>query len=114
MRTVLRRIYAAHLTACRGILEQLEQVEIDAFPTAFVTNPPSGRGFTSNSPLWKVQASAGEQYPPARWSRTTASTVPTTTLKAEDVLEAEIFIKWQAESSCHIGLLGCSMGLTVS
>jgi hypothetical protein len=78
------------------------------------SHPPSGRGFTSNSPLWKVQASAGEQYPPARWSRTTASTVPTTTLKAEDVLEAEIFIKWQAESSCHIGLLGCSMGLTVS
>jgi hypothetical protein len=36
MRTVRRRIYAAHLTACRGILEQLEQVEIDAFPTAFV------------------------------------------------------------------------------
>jgi hypothetical protein len=38
MRTVLRRIYAAHLTACRVILEQLEQVEIDAFPTAFVTD----------------------------------------------------------------------------
>ena len=37
MRTVRRRIYAAHLTACRGILEQLEQVEIDAFPTTFVT-----------------------------------------------------------------------------
>jgi hypothetical protein len=38
MRTVRRRIYAAHLTVCRGIIEQLEQVEIDAFPTAFVTN----------------------------------------------------------------------------
>ena len=35
MRTVRRRIYAAHLTVCRGIIEQLEQVEIDAFPTAF-------------------------------------------------------------------------------
>jgi hypothetical protein len=31
MRTVRRRIYAAHLTVCRGIIEQLEQVEIDAF-----------------------------------------------------------------------------------
>jgi hypothetical protein len=38
MRTVRRRIYAAHLTVCRGIIEQLEQVEIDAFPTAFVTS----------------------------------------------------------------------------
>jgi hypothetical protein len=38
MRTVRRRIYAAHLTVYRGILEQLEQVEIDAFPTAFVTD----------------------------------------------------------------------------
>jgi hypothetical protein len=38
MRTVRRRIYAAHLTVCRGIIEQLEQVEIDAFPTAFVTD----------------------------------------------------------------------------
>jgi hypothetical protein len=37
MRAVRRRIYAAHLTVCRGIIEQLEQVEIDAFPTAFVT-----------------------------------------------------------------------------
>jgi hypothetical protein len=37
MRTVQRRIYAAHLTIYRGIMEQLEQVEIDAFPTAFVT-----------------------------------------------------------------------------
>jgi hypothetical protein len=37
MRTVRRRIYAAHLTTCRGIIEQLEQVEIDASPTAFVT-----------------------------------------------------------------------------
>jgi hypothetical protein len=37
MRVVRRRIYAAHLTVCRGIIEQLEQVEIDAFPTAFVT-----------------------------------------------------------------------------
>jgi hypothetical protein len=42
-RTVRRRIYAAHLTACRGILEQLEQVEIDAFPTAFVTASDLGR-----------------------------------------------------------------------
>jgi phosphoglycolate phosphatase-like HAD superfamily hydrolase len=41
MRTVRRRIYAAHLTVCRGIIEQLEQVEIDAFPTAFVTHSPS-------------------------------------------------------------------------
>jgi hypothetical protein len=32
MRAVRRRIYAAHLTVCRGIIEQLEQVEIDAFP----------------------------------------------------------------------------------
>jgi hypothetical protein len=39
MRTVRRRIYAAHLTVYRGIIEQLEQVEIDAFPTAFVTKP---------------------------------------------------------------------------
>jgi hypothetical protein len=49
MRTVLRRIYAAHLTACRGILEQLEQVEIDAFPTAFVTvllHPGTAVNFT--------------------------------------------------------------------
>jgi hypothetical protein len=38
MWTVRRRIYAAHITPCRGILEQLEQVEIDAFPTAFVTD----------------------------------------------------------------------------
>jgi hypothetical protein len=37
---VRRRIYAAHLTVCRGIIEQLEQVEIDAFPTAFVTIIP--------------------------------------------------------------------------
>jgi hypothetical protein len=37
MRTVRRRIYAAHLTVCGGIIEQLEQVEIDALPTAFVT-----------------------------------------------------------------------------
>jgi hypothetical protein len=37
MRTKRRRIDAAHLTVYRGILEQLEQVEIDAFPTAFVT-----------------------------------------------------------------------------
>ena len=36
MRTVRRRIYAAHLTVCRGIIEQLEQVEIDAFPTSSV------------------------------------------------------------------------------
>jgi hypothetical protein len=36
MRTVRQCIYAAHLTVCRGIIEQLEQVEIDAFPTAFV------------------------------------------------------------------------------
>jgi hypothetical protein len=41
MRTVRRRIYAAHLTVCRGIIEQLEQVEIDAFPTAFVTRSRS-------------------------------------------------------------------------
>jgi acid stress-induced BolA-like protein IbaG/YrbA len=33
---------AAHLTVYRGIIEQLEQVEIDAFPTAFVTvRPPN-------------------------------------------------------------------------
>ena len=38
MRTMRRRIYAAHLTVYRGIIEQLEQVEIDAFPTALVTN----------------------------------------------------------------------------
>jgi hypothetical protein len=37
MRTVRRRIYAALLTVYRGIIEQLERVEIDAFPTAFVT-----------------------------------------------------------------------------
>jgi hypothetical protein len=37
MRTVLRRIYAAHFTVYRGIIEQLEQVAIDEFPTAFVT-----------------------------------------------------------------------------
>jgi hypothetical protein len=49
MRTVRRRIYAAHLTVCRGITEQLEQVEIDAFPTAFVT--PVGE---SVSPINKV------------------------------------------------------------
>ena len=28
---------AAHLRVCRGIIERLEQVDIDAFPTAFVT-----------------------------------------------------------------------------
>ena len=38
MRTVRQRIYAAHITVYRGIIEQLEQVEIDAFPTAFVTS----------------------------------------------------------------------------
>jgi hypothetical protein len=38
MRAVRRRNYAAHLRLYRGILEQLEQVEIDAFPTAFVTD----------------------------------------------------------------------------
>jgi hypothetical protein len=38
LRTVQRRIYAAHLTVFRGIIEQLEQVEIDAFPKAFVTD----------------------------------------------------------------------------
>jgi hypothetical protein len=37
MRTVRRRNYAGHLTVYRGILEHLEQVEIDPFPTAFVT-----------------------------------------------------------------------------
>jgi hypothetical protein len=37
MRRVRRRIYAAHLTVYRGVLEQLEQVAIDAFLTAFVT-----------------------------------------------------------------------------
>jgi hypothetical protein len=42
MRTVRRRIYAAHLTVYRGIIEQLEQVEIDAFPTAFVTTGSHG------------------------------------------------------------------------
>jgi hypothetical protein len=31
-------IHAAHLTTCRGIIEQLEQVEIDELPTAFVTD----------------------------------------------------------------------------
>jgi hypothetical protein len=29
-------IHAAHLTACRGIIEQLELVEIDALSTAFI------------------------------------------------------------------------------
>jgi hypothetical protein len=42
MRTVRRRIYAAHLTVCRGIIEQLEQVEIDTLPTTFVTRSPGG------------------------------------------------------------------------
>jgi hypothetical protein len=37
MRTVRRRIYGAHLTSCRAIIEQLERVEIDAFPIAFLT-----------------------------------------------------------------------------
>jgi hypothetical protein len=36
MSTVRRRIYAAHLTVYRGITEQLEQVEIHAFPTACI------------------------------------------------------------------------------
>jgi hypothetical protein len=50
MRTVRRRIYAAHLTVCRGLIEQLVQVEIDAFPIAFVTdgreqNLPTQTGF---------------------------------------------------------------------
>lgn len=31
MRTVRRRIFAAHVTPCRGIIGQLKQVEIDAF-----------------------------------------------------------------------------------
>jgi hypothetical protein len=30
-----RRTYAAHLTVCRSTIEQLEQVEIDAFPHQF-------------------------------------------------------------------------------
>jgi hypothetical protein len=46
MGTVRRRIYAAHLTVCRGIIEQLEQVEIDAFPTAFVTYTRKLKGST--------------------------------------------------------------------
>jgi hypothetical protein len=53
MRTVRRRIYAAHLTVCRGIIEQLEQVEIDAFPTAFVTGghcPSTPNPFGSSFP----------------------------------------------------------------
>jgi hypothetical protein len=32
------RIHAAHLTAYRGIIEKLDQVEIDALHTAFVAN----------------------------------------------------------------------------
>ena len=36
MRTVRRRTYAAHLTVCRSTIEQLEQVEIDAFPASLV------------------------------------------------------------------------------
>jgi hypothetical protein len=40
MRTVRRRIHAT-LTTCRDIIEQLEQVEVDAFPTAFVTGSPT-------------------------------------------------------------------------
>jgi hypothetical protein len=51
MGTVRRRIYAAHLTVCRGIIEQLEQVEIDAFPTAFVTYTRKLKGSTSMSSL---------------------------------------------------------------
>jgi hypothetical protein len=39
LRTVWRRIYAAHLTVSRRVIEQLEQVEIDAFPTEFITDP---------------------------------------------------------------------------
>jgi hypothetical protein len=46
IRTVRRRIYAAHLTVYRGILEPLEQAEIDAFPNAFVTYPPNRAGLT--------------------------------------------------------------------
>jgi hypothetical protein len=36
MRAVRQRIFVAHLTVCRGIIDQLEQVQIDAFPTASV------------------------------------------------------------------------------
>jgi hypothetical protein len=57
MRTVPRRIYAAHLTACRGILEQLEQVEIDAFPTAFVTE--SARGNSIWQKQWQPMCRCG-------------------------------------------------------
>jgi hypothetical protein len=41
MRTVRRRIYAAHLTGYRGIIEQLEKVEIDAIAlvTRLMTRP---------------------------------------------------------------------------
>jgi hypothetical protein len=34
MTTVRRRTYAAHLTVCRSTIQQLEQVEIDAFPAS--------------------------------------------------------------------------------
>jgi hypothetical protein len=33
---VRRRNDGAHLTACKGIIEELEHVETDAFPAAFV------------------------------------------------------------------------------
>jgi hypothetical protein len=56
---VRRRIYAAHLTVYRGIIEQLEQVEIDAFPTAFVTKAVANRGLELNQTEKEVRRSRG-------------------------------------------------------
>jgi hypothetical protein len=61
MRTVRRRIYAAHLTVCRGIIEQLEQVEIDAFPTAFVTISPESNNTQYQDDDFMVCGVAGLQ-----------------------------------------------------
>jgi hypothetical protein len=70
MRTVRRRIYAAHLTVCRGIIEQLEQVEIDAFPTAFVTKVPGLHGiplgcFSEAFSLWPQVLASCLLLPPS-------------------------------------------------
>jgi hypothetical protein len=52
MRTVRLHIYAAHLTVYRGLMEQLEQLEIDAFPTAFVTDSESAPTAAVTRQLW--------------------------------------------------------------
>jgi hypothetical protein len=91
MRTVRRRIYAAHLTVCRGIIEQLEQVESDAFPTAFVTGngewrDPKG-GFPT--PMMVARAEFSE-----------LKDVGLSTRKAEYRTFYSSYYQWESHRSC--------------